>query len=113
MSEVSPSSTTRIPVSGGGPWIPTPSGRCDGGPPRACFRGCVVLPAPVSKRDSCRLLLAFRAATSIELAHRLAFELDAVCGMHDAVADGIRDGGVSDDLVPLGDGKLGTEERGG
>ena len=31
--------------------------------------------------------------------------------MHDAVANSVRDGGVSDDLVPLGNGKLGTEDR--
>jgi len=37
----------------------------------------------------------------IELAHQLAFQLDAVGGMHDAVANGVRDGGVSDDLVLL------------
>gem|GEM_PF-4980999 len=48
----------------------------------------------------------------VKLTHRLAFQLDAVSGMHDAVANGVRDGGVSDDLVPPGNGKLGTEDRG-
>ena len=32
--------------------------------------------------------------------------------MHDAVANGVRDGGVTDSLVPLGNGKLGAEDRG-
>ena len=61
--------------------------------------------------DSCWLLLAFPAPIGVEHANRLAFELDAVSGMHDAVANGVCDGGVSDDLVPLGNGKLGTENR--
>ena len=34
-------------------------------------------------------------------------------GMHDAVANGIGKGGVSDSLVPLGNRKLGAEQRGG
>ncbi len=49
----------------------------------------------------------------VELAHRFAFELNAVSGVYDAVANGVRDGGVSDNLMPLGNGKLGAEDRGG
>jgi hypothetical protein len=52
------------------------------------------------------------AAMSVELAHRLAFELDAVGGMNDTATDGVGDGGVSVGLVLLGNGKLGTEKRG-
>ena len=48
----------------------------------------------------------------VELAHRLAFELDAVSGVHNAIANGVGDGGLSDDLVPLENGKLGTEDCG-
>ena len=64
----------------------------------------------MSDIGSCRLLLAFLAPIGVELAHRFAFEFDTVGGMHDAVANGVSDSRISDDLVPLGNGELRTED---
>ena len=43
--------------------------------------------------------------------HGLSFQIDPVSVVYEAVEDGVAEGGVGDDLVPMIDGQLGGDER--
>ena len=79
--------------------------KCSGGPPRRSF---FVARGGSRIKHSFLLLVGFPATMSVEFANRLAFELNAVSGMHDTVADGVRNGGVSDSYMPLGGPEAGS-----
>src|SRR6266567_5772405 len=45
-----------------------------------------------------------------DLAHAVSLELEAVCVVNEAVENGVRDGGISDDLVPVIDRHLAGDD---
>lgn len=56
----------------------------------------------------------FRLLVSgLELAHGLALEFEAVCVMDQAIQNGVGEGWIADDLMPLIEGQLACDQGGG
>src|SRR2546426_12078875 len=66
-----------------------------------------------AKRRSSRVRLGRLLRPGFRLAARPSLELDPVGGVNEAVADGVGQCGLPDRLVPLLDGELAGDERGG
>src|SRR5207253_10734795 len=75
-----------------------------------CRLGCLRAPAPRGfLRGWSRLGL--RLLGGLELAHRWPVQFQPIGVMDDAIEDGVGEGRLTDDLVPLVEGELAGDER--